>query len=87
MVSLDQGTLNKPPFILLQVPDAIKSQYQYPPPLLAPAGIRNGELVCNGIPEPPQKHLPTSQHLASEAEQQEVRGGFVMVKLKTQAFH
>ncbi|MGH0166943.1 UNVERIFIED_CONTAM: hypothetical protein FKN15_056844 [Acipenser sinensis] len=55
----------------LKVPDAIKSQYQYPPPLLAPAGIRNGELVCNGIPEPPQKHLPTSQHLASEAEQQE----------------
>ncbi|XP_036379290.1 PHD finger protein 12-like [Megalops cyprinoides] len=54
----------------LKVPDAIKSQYQCPPCMVAPAGIRNGELICNGVPDPPHQHLP-SQHLTSEAEQQE----------------
>ncbi|KAJ8276609.1 hypothetical protein COCON_G00083610 [Conger conger] len=53
-----------------KVPDSIKSQYQCPPSLLAPAGIRNGELICNGVPDPPHQRLPP-QHLTSEAEQQE----------------
>ncbi|XP_051764484.1 PHD finger protein 12 [Ctenopharyngodon idella] len=48
----------------LKVPDAIKSQYQNPPTLMAPAGIREGELICTGLPE---AFLP--QHLASEDEQ------------------
>uniref|UniRef100_F6PHC8 PHD finger protein 12 n=1 Tax=Ornithorhynchus anatinus TaxID=9258 RepID=F6PHC8_ORNAN len=55
----------------LKVPDAIKSQYRFPPPLLAPAAIRDGELICNGIPEESQKHLLKSEHLASQSEQQE----------------
>lgn len=58
-----------------QVPDAIKSQYQFPPPLIAPAAIRDGELICNGIPEESQMHLLNSEHLATQAEQQEVSGG------------
>lgn len=57
---------------LKQVPDAIKSQYQFPPPLIAPAAIRDGELICNGIPEESQTHLLNSEHLATQAEQQEV---------------
>uniref|UniRef100_Q96QT6-3 Isoform 3 of PHD finger protein 12 n=1 Tax=Homo sapiens TaxID=9606 RepID=Q96QT6-3 len=55
----------------LKVPDAIKSQYQFPPPLIAPAAIRDGELICNGIPEESQMHLLNSEHLATQAEQQE----------------
>ncbi|NWQ82960.1 PHF12 protein, partial [Columbina picui] len=56
----------------LKVPDAIKSQYRLPPPLLAPAAIRDGELICNGIPEEPlQKHLLNTEHLASQTEQRE----------------
>uniref|UniRef100_H0VA69 PHD finger protein 12 n=1 Tax=Cavia porcellus TaxID=10141 RepID=H0VA69_CAVPO len=55
----------------LPVPDAIKSQYQFPPPLIAPAAIRDGELICNGIPEESQTHLLNSEHLATQAEQQE----------------
>ncbi|XP_073171734.1 PHD finger protein 12 isoform X2 [Lepidochelys kempii] len=57
---------------VLKVPDAIKSQYRFPPPLLAPAAIRDGELICNGVPEESsQKHLLNSEHLASQSEQQE----------------
>lgn len=56
----------------LKVPDAIKSQYQFPPPLIAPAAIRDGELICNGIPEESQMHLLNSEHLATQAEQQEL---------------
>uniref|UniRef100_A0A671LK07 PHD finger protein 12 n=1 Tax=Sinocyclocheilus anshuiensis TaxID=1608454 RepID=A0A671LK07_9TELE len=48
----------------LKVPDAIKSQYQNPPTLMATAGIREGELICTGLPE---SFAP--QHLASEDEQ------------------
>ncbi|KTG48011.1 hypothetical protein cypCar_00018689 [Cyprinus carpio] len=48
----------------LVVPDAIKSQYQNPPTLMATAGIREGELICTGLPE---SFAP--QHLASEDEQ------------------
>ncbi|KAL4647197.1 PHD finger protein 12 [Arapaima gigas] len=55
----------------LKVPDAIKCQYQCPPPLMAPAGIRNGELICNGVPDPPYQRLSSSQHLATMEEQQE----------------
>ncbi|XP_054857603.1 PHD finger protein 12 isoform X1 [Eublepharis macularius] len=56
----------------LKVPDAIKSQYRIPPPLLAPAAIRDGELICNGVPEESiQKHLWNSEHLATQTEQQE----------------
>lgn len=50
-----------------QVPDAIKSQYQNPPPILLPAGLRQLELVCRGVPD----HQP-SKHLTTEAEQEEV---------------
>ncbi|XP_010868655.3 PHD finger protein 12 [Esox lucius] len=55
----------------LKVPDAIKSQYNCPPTMMAPAGIRDGQLVCNGAPESPQQHLTPSQHLTSEEEQQQ----------------
>lgn len=50
-----------------QVPDAIKSQYQNPPPMLLPARVRQLELVCSGVPD----HLP-SRHFTTEAEQKEV---------------
>lgn len=72
------GMLAQSPFLsscLKQVPDAIKSQYQFPPPLIAPAAIRDGELICNGIPEESQSHLLNSEHLATQAEQQEVSEG------------
>ncbi|XP_061461509.1 PHD finger protein 12 isoform X2 [Rhineura floridana] len=56
----------------LKVPDAIKSQYWAPPALLVPAAIRDGELICNGVPEEPShKHLCNSEHLATQSEQQE----------------
>ncbi|KAI1903661.1 hypothetical protein AGOR_G00029500 [Albula goreensis] len=54
----------------LKVPNAIKSQYQCPPPIMAPAGIRNGELICTGVPDPPHQR-PPPQHFTTEAEQQE----------------
>uniref|UniRef100_A0AAY4BSC0 PHD finger protein 12 n=1 Tax=Denticeps clupeoides TaxID=299321 RepID=A0AAY4BSC0_9TELE len=63
----------------LKVPDAIKSHYQSPPILMAPAGIRNGELICTGIAETCQ-HLPASQHLASEADQQEWLRGVISLQ-------
>ncbi|XP_062329213.1 PHD finger protein 12-like [Osmerus eperlanus] len=50
----------------IKVPDGIKSQYNSPP-VLAPRGVRNGELVCNGNPK---QDNPT-QHFTSEVEQQE----------------
>ncbi|XP_056139226.1 PHD finger protein 12 [Lampris incognitus] len=50
----------------IKVPDAIKSQYQNPPAMLAPAGIRQSELVCSGV----SNHQPT-KHLTTETEQQE----------------
>lgn len=50
-----------------QVPDAIKSQYQNPPPTLLPAGVRQLELVCSGVPD-----CPASRRLTTEAEQEEV---------------
>ncbi|CAB1348055.1 unnamed protein product [Coregonus sp. 'balchen'] len=54
----------------LKVPDAIKSQYKNPPAILAPAGVRNRELICNGVPD--QDCPPRSpQHFTSQAEQQE----------------
>lgn len=53
-----------------QVPDAIKSQYQNPPSMLLPAGVRQLELVCSGVPD----HQP-AKHLTTDAEQQEVSRG------------
>ncbi|KAM7413752.1 hypothetical protein PAMA_020905 [Pampus argenteus] len=50
----------------IKVPDAIKSQYRNPPTTLLPAGVRQLELVCSGVPE----HQP-SKHLTTQAEQQE----------------
>uniref|UniRef100_A0A8C7WWM9 PHD finger protein 12 n=1 Tax=Oryzias sinensis TaxID=183150 RepID=A0A8C7WWM9_9TELE len=50
----------------IKVPDAIKSQYQNPPPMLLPAGMRQLELVCSSISD----HASPDQ-LATEAEQQE----------------
>ncbi|KAL0994185.1 hypothetical protein UPYG_G00118880 [Umbra pygmaea] len=55
----------------LKVPDAIKSQYRSPPTMVAPAGIRHGELICNDGPESLQQRLTPSQHLTSEDEQQQ----------------
>ncbi|XP_034024925.1 PHD finger protein 12 isoform X2 [Thalassophryne amazonica] len=50
----------------IKVPDAIKSQYHSPPPMLLSAGVRQLELVCSGVPnrQPPE-------HLTTEAEQHE----------------
>lgn len=50
-----------------QVPDAIKCQYQNPPPTLLPAGVRQLELACSGVPD-----CQASRHLTTEAEQDEV---------------
>uniref|UniRef100_A0A3B4WEP9 PHD finger protein 12 n=1 Tax=Seriola lalandi dorsalis TaxID=1841481 RepID=A0A3B4WEP9_SERLL len=50
----------------IKVPDAIKSHYQNPPPMLHPAGVHQLELVCSGVPD----HQP-SKHLTTEVEQQE----------------
>ncbi|KAM3615973.1 uncharacterized protein V6R79_010454 [Siganus canaliculatus] len=50
----------------IKVPDAIKCQYQNPPSMLLPAGVRQLELVCSGVPD----HQP-SKHLTTDAEQQE----------------
>ncbi|KAM4796811.1 PHD finger protein 12 [Rhinophrynus dorsalis] len=55
----------------VKVPDAIKAQYQSPPQIIPPAGIRDGELICNGDPGEPQKRPLHSEHLANQAEQQE----------------
>ncbi|XP_043910367.1 PHD finger protein 12 isoform X2 [Protopterus annectens] len=56
----------------LKVPDAIKAQYMYPPPLVPSAGIRDGELICNRVSEELHKHLPfPSEHLAKGSEQQQ----------------
>uniref|UniRef100_A0A1A8DI11 PHD finger protein 12 n=1 Tax=Nothobranchius kadleci TaxID=1051664 RepID=A0A1A8DI11_NOTKA len=50
----------------VKVPDAIKAQYQSPPPMLLPAGVRQLELVCSGVPD----HQPRKHH-TTEAEQDE----------------
>ncbi|XP_047247409.1 PHD finger protein 12 isoform X2 [Girardinichthys multiradiatus] len=50
----------------IKVPDAIKSQYQNPPPMLLPAGVNQLELVCSRLPN----HQP-SKHLTTEIEQEE----------------
>ncbi|XP_019717142.1 PHD finger protein 12 [Hippocampus comes] len=50
----------------IKVPDAIKSQYRNPPSILHPAGVRQLELVCSGVPE-----HPSTNHLTTDAEQQE----------------
>ncbi|XP_064158082.1 PHD finger protein 12-like [Anguilla rostrata] len=55
----------------LKVPEAIKAQYKCPPQMLAPAGIRDGELICTGVPETPQTPPTDTPHAASETEQQE----------------
>lgn len=53
--------------VWIQVPDAIKSQYQNPPPMLLPKEVRQLELVCSGVPD-----RQPSKHLTTETEQQEV---------------
>ncbi|KAM5179515.1 PHD finger protein 12 isoform 2-T2 [Mantella aurantiaca] len=55
----------------VKVPEAIKAQYETPPELIPPSGIRDGELICNGVPDESQKHLLHSEHLANQTEQQE----------------
>nr|XP_057936519.1 PHD finger protein 12 [Doryrhamphus excisus] len=50
----------------IKVPDAIKCQYRNPPSSLHPAGMRQLELVCSGVPE--HQHR---KHLTTEDEQQE----------------
>lgn len=70
----------------LQVPDAIKSQYECPPTLLPPAGLRDGELICPSVPEASRQHSHPHQHLTSDADQDEVRlvhYGPVVVRLNS----
>lgn len=60
-----------------QVPEAIKSLYRCPLTLRAPDGIRVGELICNGVSDPPLQHPPPSSsastcRFTSEDEQREV---------------
>ncbi|KAJ8332753.1 hypothetical protein SKAU_G00425420 [Synaphobranchus kaupii] len=55
----------------LKVPESIKSQYKSPPDMLAPAGIRDGELICTGVAETPEMHPKNTPRATSEAEQQE----------------
>ncbi|KAM4566314.1 PHD finger protein 12-like [Odontesthes bonariensis] len=50
----------------VKVPDAIKSQYQNPPPILLPAGMRQLELVCSSVPD-----QQASKHFTTETEQHE----------------
>ncbi|XP_077466721.1 PHD finger protein 12 isoform X2 [Stigmatopora argus] len=50
----------------IKVPGAIKSQYRNPPSILHPAGVRQLELVCSGVPE-----HQSAKDLTTEAEQQE----------------
>ncbi|XP_053372369.1 PHD finger protein 12 [Clarias gariepinus] len=51
---------------MLKVPEAIKSQYQSPPIMMLPAGIRDGELICSGASE-----ASPCNHLSSDEEQQQ----------------
>ncbi|XP_028855850.1 PHD finger protein 12 isoform X2 [Denticeps clupeoides] len=53
----------------VKVPDFIKCQYRRPPAILEPAGIRRGELICQGSPD--RRRHPPHQRSASEAEQQQ----------------
>uniref|UniRef100_A0A8C3A8U1 PHD finger protein 12 n=1 Tax=Cyclopterus lumpus TaxID=8103 RepID=A0A8C3A8U1_CYCLU len=62
----NRRTTHQPNKKTIKVPDAIKSQYQNPPPMLSPAGVRQLELVCSGVSD----NQP-SKHPTSEAEQQE----------------
>ncbi|KAJ7309090.1 hypothetical protein JRQ81_008404 [Phrynocephalus forsythii] len=56
----------------LKVPDAVKSQYRVPPPLLPPAAIRDGELIGNGFSEEtPLSQLGGLEHFAPQSEQHE----------------
>lgn len=50
----------------IKVPDAIKCQYQNPPSTLLPAGVRQLELVCSGVPD-----HQLSKHLTTDVEQRE----------------
>ncbi|KAJ3591378.1 hypothetical protein NHX12_009323 [Muraenolepis orangiensis] len=50
----------------IKVPEAVKSQYQNPPPMLASAGVRQSELVCSAAPE-----HQTPKYFTTETEQQE----------------
>ncbi|XP_051521883.1 PHD finger protein 12-like isoform X2 [Myxocyprinus asiaticus] len=53
----------------LKVPNAIKSHYQNPPVLMGQVGLRNGELITNGLME--QEHSSPTQYLTNEDEQEE----------------
>uniref|UniRef100_A0ABM5ENQ0 PHD finger protein 12 isoform X1 n=1 Tax=Pogona vitticeps TaxID=103695 RepID=A0ABM5ENQ0_9SAUR len=56
----------------LKVPDAVKSQYRVPPPLLPPAAIRDGELIGNGFSEEPSStRLCSPERFAPQSEQHE----------------
>ncbi|XP_077578778.1 PHD finger protein 12 isoform X2 [Stigmatopora nigra] len=50
----------------IKVPDAIKFQYKNPPLILHPAGVRQLELVCSGLPE-----HQSAKDLTTETEQRE----------------
>ncbi|XP_041918793.1 PHD finger protein 12 [Alosa sapidissima] len=64
--------------LALKVPDSIKSQYQCPPPLPEPSGVRQGELICHGVPE--KEHQAPLQYSANEAEQQEWLRGVIALQ-------
>ncbi|XP_048853863.1 PHD finger protein 12-like isoform X2 [Brienomyrus brachyistius] len=60
---------------MFKVPEAIKSLYRCPLTLRAPDGVRVGELICNGVSDPPLQHPPSSSastcRFTSEDEQRE----------------
>ncbi|KAL2096171.1 hypothetical protein ACEWY4_008319 [Coilia grayii] len=62
----------------LKVPDSIKTQYQCPPSLPEPFGVRQGELICHGVHE--KEHPSSPQYSASEAEQQEWLRGVISLQ-------
>ncbi|XP_030648430.1 PHD finger protein 12 [Chanos chanos] len=64
-------TAHPPSKKTLKVPHAIKAQYQNPPSMLPPAGIRNGELICTSVPDASQHQPSLNQHLTSDTEQEQ----------------
>ncbi|XP_012671993.2 PHD finger protein 12 [Clupea harengus] len=72
--------LRTPSRKMVKVPDAIKSQYECPPALLPPAGVRDGELICPSVPEAPRQHSHPHQHLTSDADQEEWLQGVISLQ-------
>ncbi|XP_062393321.1 PHD finger protein 12 [Sardina pilchardus] len=65
---------------MVKVPDAIKSQYECPPSLLPPAGVRDGELICPSGPDASRQHSHPHEHLTSDADQEEWLQGVISLQ-------